>query len=362
MAPDTAPELCWFEQIGLHDVALVGGKCASLGELRRAGVRVPPGFAVTTRAHARFMSEAGVGDDVHRLLAGLRHDDLERLEAVSDAIRAMIESAAFCAETEDAIAEHYRRLSNRCRASAVSVAVRSSATAEDLAGASFAGQHDTYLGICGTADLVRHVRRCMASLFTARAISYRIRRGVSHRDVGISVGVQQLVAASAAGVMFTVNAADGDRSVIELDASLGLGESVVSGKVTPDHFVVNKVTLDILARTIARKPTSITVDRSTRRCVEAAVAVEHQAAPSLLDGEIVELCRIARAIERHYGCAMDIEWAIDRELPAGDRIFIVQARPETVWNGRRTAARAMDGGALEVIVQTLITGHKVLTR
>jgi len=358
----SAPELCWLEEVRRDDVALVGGKCSSLGELINAGVRVPPGFAITTHGFARFMRGAGVAAEIRGLLEGVNDDDLDRLEAASQAIRQKIEAHPFDWELEDAIAEYYRKLSVRSMVPAVPVAVRSSATAEDLPGASFAGQQDTYLWIRGVDDVLHHARRCISSLFTARAISYRVRMGFPHEDVALSVGVQKMANSYAAGVMFTCNPANGDRSVIAIDANFGFGESVVSGEVTPDHFIVNKITLDILERTISTKEITYTVDTKTQKSVKMETPFERQNVQSLIDEEIIELARMGKAIEKHYGRQMDIEWAVDKDLPAGGNIFILQARPETVWSEKRKADEAnapKATSAMDFILASLLTGKKV---
>ncbi|MBM3390384.1 MAG: phenylphosphate synthase subunit beta [Betaproteobacteria bacterium] len=358
----SAPELCWFEEVRKDDVALVGGKCSSLGELINAGVRVPPGFALTTHGYSRFMREAGVSGEIPGMLANVVHDDLEKLELASRAIREMIEQHPFAWEMEDAVAEYYRKLSVRCMVPAVPVAVRSSATAEDLPGASFAGQQDTYLWIRGVDDLLHHARRCISSLFTARAISYRVKMGFPHEEVKLSVGFQKMANSYTAGVMFTLNPGNGDRSVIAIDSNFGFGESVVSGEVTPDHFIVNKVTLDILERTICNKEITYTVDAKTQKSVKIETPFERQNVQSLIDEEIVELARMGKAIEKHYGRQMDIEWAVDKDLPAGGNIFILQARPETVWSEKR-AREAAEGpkatSAMDFILSSLLTGKKV---
>lgn len=357
-----APELCWFEEVRRDDVALVGGKCSSLGELINAGVRVPPGFALTTHGYARFMRDAGVSGEIPGMLEGCGHDDLDHLESASRAIREMIEEHSFAWELEDAIAEYYRKLSVRCMVPAVPVAVRSSATAEDLPGASFAGQQDTYLWIRGVDDLLLHARRCISSLFTARAIAYRIRMGFPHEDVALSVGFQKMANSYTAGVMFTLNPGNGDRSVIAIDSNFGFGESVVSGEVTPDHFIVNKITLDILERTICSKEVTYTVDFKTQKSVKVETPFERQTVQSIIDEEIVELARMGKLIEKHYGRQMDIEWAVDKDLPAGGNIFILQARPETVWSEKREKEGAVAGkasSAMDFILSSLLTGKKV---
>ena len=359
-ADSSAPKVCPFEACGKDSVPLVGGKCASLGELINAGVRVPPGFALTTSGYAQFMREAGIQAEIGTLLEGLDHQDMDKLEEASRAIREMIESRPMPIELEDLIAEAYRKLSVRCYLPAAPVAVRSSATAEDLPGASFAGQQDTYLWIRGVDDLIHHVRRCISSLYTGRAIAYRMKMGFPHEQVAISVGVQMMANAYTAGVMFTIHPGTGDRSVIVIDSNFGFGESVVSGEVTPDNFVVNKVTLDIIERTISTKELCHTVDLKTQKSVALPVPAERQNIQSITDDEISELAWAAKKIEKHYGRPMDIEWAIDKNLPAGGNIFILQARPETIWSNRQKASATTGStSAMDYIVSSLITGKRL---
>ena len=359
-AAAAGPALCWLEDCRRDSVAQVGGKCASLGELINSGVRVPPGFALTTEGYRQFMSVGGLPAEIESRLAGVDPADTARLEAVSARIRADIEAQPFSESLEDQVAECYRQLSLRCGLPAAPVAVRSSATAEDLPDASFAGQQDTYLWIRGVDSVLEHMRRCISSLYTARAIAYRANKGHAHAGVAISVGVQKMANAYTAGVMFTIHPANGDRSVIVIDSNFGFGESVVSGEVTPDHFVVNKVTLDIIDRTISRKEVCCTVDARAQRCQTLEVPLERQTVQSLIDDEITELAWMGKKIEAHYGRPMDIEWAIDKNLPSGGNIFILQARPETVWSARQRAPAARGGGsAMDYILTSLLSGKKV---
>ena len=354
------PIVCWFEDCRKDSVPLVGGKCSSLGELINAGVRVPPGFALTTEGYRRFMAEAGIAREVASLLTGVDAQAIEALEQVSVQIRAVIEAQPFSIEIEDLVAECYRKLALRCCMPAVPVAVRSSATAEDLPGASFAGQQDTYLWIRGVDDLLHHMRRCISSLYTGRALAYRANKGFGADQVAISVGVQKMANSYTAGVMFTIHPANGDRSVIVIDSNFGFGESVVSGEVTPDHFVVNKITLDIIDRTISQKQICYTVDPKTQTSQAIEVPFERQRVQSLIDDEITELAWMGKQIEKHYGRPMDIEWAVDKDLPAGGNIFILQARPETVWSKKSQHAGASPGGsAMDYILSSLLTGKKI---
>ena len=359
-SPAGLPLACWFEACTKESVPLVGGKCASLGELIHAGIRVPPGFALTTEGFRRFMAETGLDREIAASLAGADVADLDALERTSARIRAAIEAQPFSTELEDLIAEHYRKLSVRSCVPAVPVAVRSSATAEDLPDASFAGQQDTFLWIRGIDAVLAHVRRCISSLYTARAIAYRANRGYSERDVAISVGVQKMANSYTAGVMFTIHPAHGDRSVIVIDSNFGFGESVVSGEVTPDHFVVNKITLDIIDRTVSCKEICYTVDTKSQTSRAVEVPFERQRVQSLIDDEITELAWMGKQIEKHYGRPMDIEWALDKDLPAGGNIFILQARPETVWSSRsQPAVTATASSAMDYILSSLLTGKKV---
>ncbi len=355
-----APLVCWLEDCRKDSVALVGGKCASLGELIAAEVRVPPGFALTTAGYRRFMADTGATRAVRDLLGRVDMRDLDALEQTSAGIRALIEAHPFSEEIEDQVAECYRKLSVRCGMPAVPVAVRSSATAEDLVDASFAGQQDTYLWIRGVDEVLQHMRRCISSLYTGRAIAYRANRSFDDAQLAISVAVQKMANAYTAGVMFTIHPANGDRSVIVIDSNFGFGESVVSGEVTPDHFVVNKITLDIIDRTISRKLICYTVDTRTQTAHAIDVPLERQQVQSLIDDEITELAWMGKRIEKHYGRPMDIEWAIDKDLPAGGNIFILQARPETVWSVRsRAVGSQVAGSAMDYILSAMLSGKKV---
>ncbi len=359
-ASTRTPLVCWLEDCRKESVAQVGGKCSSLGELIHAGVRVPPGFALTTEGFRQFMTESGVASAVSSLLALIDCSDLEALEVTSAQIRALIESQPFSIEIEDQVAECYRKLSLRCCMPAAPVAVRSSATAEDLPGASFAGQQDTYLWVRGVDEVLHHMRRCISSLYTARAIVYRVNKGFSDEQLAISVGVQKMANSFTAGVMFTLHPGNGDRSVIVIDSNYGFGESVVSGEVTPDHFVVNKITLDIIDRVISEKLICYTVDTKTQTSVMMDLPFERQKVQSLIDDEITELAWMGKQIEKHYGCPMDIEWAIDKDLPAGGNIFILQARPETVWSKKpQGQGSSAVGSAMDYILSGMLAGRRV---
>ncbi len=350
----------WFQECDLCSVPVVGGKNASLGELLKAKIPVPPGFAVTTETYNRFIDENNLREEIQRLLVPVKPEETASGEMASRAIRQMIEEAPISLELEDYIGEFYRRLSLRCQIPAVPVAVRSSATAEDLPGASFAGQQDTFLWVRGIDDILHYIRKCWSSLFTARAIAYRKKMGFPDDKVAISVGVQKMVNSWAAGVMFTLNPGNGDRSTIVIDANWGFGESVVSGLCTPDNFVVNKVTLDILKRTISAKECFFTTNFETQTVERHECPPERSQNQCIIDEEVIELARIGKLIEKHYGKPMDIEWALDKDLPASGRVLILQSRPETVWSEKKVEPVCKPkASALEHIVAGLVTGRKM---
>jgi pyruvate,water dikinase len=260
---------------------------------------------------------------------------VDALNHTSERIKGLIESGSVSAEIQSAIREGYDVLCRRCDLGRLPVAVRSSATAEDLPTASFAGQQDTYLWVEGSDSVVKSVQKCWASLFTPRAIAYRIKNGFPHEKVLISVGVQKMVNSKAAGVMFTLNPTNGDPSKVLIEASWGLGETVVSGSVNPDRFVVDKVVMETSEKTVSTKHIECTYDPTEGEVVNADVDPDMQCRCCLEDQEIKELVRIAKNIEKHYDRHMDIEWAIDKDLSFPENIFMVQARPETVWSRRK---------------------------
>jgi len=352
--------VCWFEECRKEAVPLVGGKNSSLGELINAGIRVPPGFAITTNAYRLFLENGNIAAQLDDLLEGLDESDLQALDSASEQARGLIEKTDFPIELEDQIAEYYRILSNHCCMPATPVAVRSSATAEDLPDASFAGQQDTFLWIRGVDDVLDRVKCCISSLYTSRAIAYRVKNDFKHNEVAISVGIQKMAKAWTAGVMFTLNPTNGDRSSIVIDSNFGFGESVVSGEVTPDNFVVSRVSNEIIARTISTKEVYYSVDPVSQSSIRTEVPPERQEVQSLLDEEVIELAQMGKLIEKHYGRPMDVEWAVDKTVPAGGNIFILQARPETVWSSKKSKPVSdAKSSALEHILSSVMTGKEI---
>lgn len=357
---DTTKYVLPFEACDLTMVNRVGGKCASLGELLRAQIPVPPGFAITTEAYEQFLEENGLTTRVINRLKDLDASNVEELDRASEDIRTWIESGRISEFLEDVFAENYRLLSRRTRTPALPVAVRSSATAEDLPDASFAGQQETYLWVRGVEDLLDRTKKCWSSLFTPRAITYRMKMGFPHEKVLISVAVQKMVRSWTAGVMFTLNPSSGDRATVVIDSNWGYGESVVSGEVTPDQFQVNKITMEITKKTISDKAIYYTTDPETDEVKKLEVALSRRTSQSLWDEEILELAELARKIEKHYGKPMDIEWATERSLPYRGEIYIVQSRPETVWSQKEVKPVVEPrASATEAIVAGLIKGRKV---
>jgi pyruvate, water dikinase len=343
----------WFDAFVPEQRASVGGKSASLGEMVAAGLPVPPGFAVTTEAFRRARDESGIVDHIAELLEGLDVDDLPAVSKRATAIRQLIMSWPMPADVEAEIAEAYASLCEQCEMVDVPVAVRSSATSEDSPDASFAGEHDTYLWICGAEAVSQHVRQCWASLFTDRALCYRVEMGYSHLDVAMSVAVQKMIRPKAAGVAFTLNPGNGDRSTIAIDSAWGFGEGVVSGEVTPDNFLVDKVLYAISRRTISPKTHEYRlVDGQQVKFLE--VEPERVNVPSVTDAEIQAVARLARTAEKHYGCPQDIEWAVDADLPEGSSVVLLQSRPETVWSKKDRAVTHGTTDLMSSIVSTLV--------
>jgi len=323
--------IAWFDEIGLGDREQVGGKGGSLGELQRAGLAVPPGYVVATPAFERFLASLERQAPVRAAVAALRCDDLEAITACSRDLRRRMEDSELPGEVLGELAAAHARLV--LAHPEQPVAVRSSATTEDAADASFAGLQDTYLWVRGAAQMLGRVRSCWASLYSVPSISYRLKHGFPEQRVAMAVVVQNMVDAGTAGVMFTRSPTTGDRSVITIEAAWGLGSAVVGGEVTPDRWVLGKITGEISVREISDK--LIQHEPAAGGGVEAvAVSEERRRAPCLSDTQLQQLGTLARQVERHYGCAQDIEWAIERHSGA---ILLLQSRPETVWSTRDAA-------------------------
>src|SRR5437762_8519276 len=325
-----------FQEIDRTQAAIVGGKGAHLGELSRIeGIRVPAGFCVTTDAFRRIMSEAPSIDDRLDRLSRLKPEDRDKIRALSAEIRRIIEGIAIPDDLTAAVTRALAQLGEQA-----AYAVRSSATAEDLPTASFAGQQDTYLNVVGPSAILQHVSRCWASLFTERAVTYRLRNGFDHRKVHMAVVVQHMVFPQAAGILFTADPVTGNRKVASVEASFGLGEALVSGLVNPDVYKVRDG--EVVARRVAAEQLAIYAS-PTGGTQERAIDPERQDQPALTDAQVIRLAQLGRRIEAHFGRPQDIEWCLVDDFaedstsgPLGgppDRIqsafHIVQSRPIT---------------------------------
>ncbi len=326
MAPTGS--IAWFADIGLHDRPYVGGKGGSLGELQRAGIAVPPGFVVTTRAFELFMHNLERREPLRGRVELLAEADLATLSAGCAELRARIEAEPLPAEVREEISGAHAKLCGA--AQGIPVAVRSSATTEDAVDASFAGLQDTFLWVTDLTQTLERVRGCWASLYSVESVSYRGKRKMPEQGVAMAVVVQKMVDARAAGVMFTRSPVTGDRSVVTIEGSWGLGSAVVGGEVTPDRWVLGKITGDISVREISDKHIQH-LPLAQGGTESAVVADELRRAPCLTDEQLQSLRSIARQVERHYGRPQDIEWAIERATGA---LLLLQSRPETVWSAK----------------------------
>ncbi len=339
--------IVWIDEIGKEDIPIAGGKGANLGEMLKAGIPVPPAFIVTAQTYKKFLQEAGLLDGINRILKGVNVDDPKQLTTAGQESRDLILKARMPGATAKAIKDAYQQLCRKVDEVAVFTAVRSSATAEDLPEASFAGQQATYLNVRGGDAVVENVQKCWASLFTDRAIFYREKHNFDHSKVFMSVIVQKMVNSDAAGVTFTVHPVTAERDKIVIESSWGLGESVVSGAVTPDEFVVEKNTFQILDKKMSDKKKVMRVkDPSTGQTVECEVPPEKVEAQSISDSLVVELAKIAKRIEDHYKFPQDIEWAVEDGVP-----YIVQTRAVTALKPR--VEKKVEEGLGEVLIKGL---------
>jgi pyruvate,water dikinase len=331
---ETTELMLWFNQIKKEDVPLVGGKSASLGEMTsKTKVPVPYGFALTADAYRLFLRENRLEEKIAATLSRLKDlNDTVTLQKVGAEIRKMIVSAPVPKTLEKLIAKSYQELSDHEHVKNPFVAIRSSATAEDLPDASFAGQQETYLNITGVDGVIQSVKECYSSLFTDRAIFYRVQKGFNHMDVALSAIVQMMCFSESSGVMFTMDPTNGDESLILVEASYGLGEYVVKGSVTPDDYYVDKGTLKIVRRAVPTK-TIMLVRKTNGGTEEKQVPPELKDRQVMTDEQIMELAKYALTIEQHYGKVMDIEWGLDTQT---GKMLILQARPETVWSLKKS--------------------------
>ncbi|MEY4533657.1 MAG: hypothetical protein RI926_1426 [Actinomycetota bacterium] len=331
----------------------LGGKCTSLAIMTSAGMPVPPGFAVTTDAFDAVMNQTTLRDHIVKHLAGLDPNDVVDVDTRAAHIRELIMTQEVPADVRDESIAAYQKLMDLCGGE-VPVAVRSSATAEDLPDASFAGQQDTYLWIIGQEAVMQKIRECWASLYTARAITYRMANNISDEGLSMAVAVQKMVNSRTSGVAMTIDPSNGDKSKIVVDSSWGLGEMVVSGEVTPDNFMIDKVMMHIINRIISDKHEEL-VPSGHGTVIRKEVDAERRNSPSLSDEELIQVATLAKAAHKHYGTVQDIEWAIDADLPAGSNVLLLQSRPETVWSQKKQEVKITStGSGIEAITKSLM--------
>lgn len=356
----------WYDHLGMNDVGRVGGKNASLGEmisnLAGAGVVVPNGFATTAEAFHQFLEQSGVDERIHKLLDKLDVDDVRALAEAGKQIRQWVIDTPFQPELDKAIRDAYQQLSEGN--DEVSFAVRSSATAEDMPDASFAGQQETFLNVHGIDAIMEAIKHVFASLFNDRAISYRVHQGYDHRGVALSAGIQRMVRSdiAASGVMFTIDTESGFNDVVFITSSYGLGEMVVQGAVNPDEFYVHKPTLKagrkaVLRRNIGSKKIQMIYADSKDHGKQTQIVdipTEQSRQFSITDAEVEDLARQAMIIEQHYGRPMDIEWAKDG---IDGKLYIVQARPETVQSNK--SGQAIERFTLAQKSQVVASGRAI---
>ena len=333
MAVTTLNLIKRFAEIGIQDRPTVGGKGASLGELVRAGIRVPTGCVVTVAAFDQFLTSIDPQGSIRSEIGRLAADDLEACARMGAEARARIEGASLPRDLEEKIAAHYVELHAQPGSGGYTepVAIRSSATSEDGADASFAGLQDTYLWVRGVDSVIAHVRKCWASLYAVESVMYRRRLRLPEQGLAMSVVIQRMVDSRCAGVIFTRSPTTGDRSVVVVEASWGLGSAVVSGEVTPDKYVVGKITGEVISCTVSCKMRQHRPNATGAGVIDEEVAADQQNIACLSDDELHALVDIAKRVERHYGRPQDIEWAIARDILPNENVFLLQSRPETVW-------------------------------
>lgn len=316
-----------FTDEGCSEARLVGGKGKGLGEMTAAGYPVPPGFAVSASAYRRFLDQDNLRRDIARQLDGLDSGDYAAIEQASERIDVLMAASVLPTEVADRIRAGYAELCELTGTDDVSVAVRSSGTAEDSSADSFAGEFETWVDIRGIDEVLTYVHRCYTSVYAPRVLRYALERGIDLARVEMAVVVQKTVRARTAGVMFTLDPISGDRSRVVLEASWGLGLAVVGGEVTPDRFTVNKVGVTVQSRVLGDKRVEY---RRGDHSVE--VPEERRDQLCLADDEVIALAELGKRLEKRHGTPQDIEFAIDEELPAGQNLLLLQCRPETVWS------------------------------
>lgn len=350
----------WLKELGAEHNNIVGKKCANLGEMTKAGFRVPPGFALSVGAYDRFMKETLVTDHLLDFLKTFKANaedvaDTPQFEKASKEMRKIVESVPMPADMEDTIRRYYGELCKVTGRENLFVATRSAGPV------SHPGQYETYLNVSGADDVVKNVLRVWSSTFNTRSVIARARLGLPLNYDPIGVAVLTMVDAKAAGVMFTVNPVNGDESKVAIEASFGVGEAVVSGNVTPDRYLVDKITYEIDERVVSDKGAEFVYNPQTKEMEYRELPDDMRKLPCLTDQEILELTRIARKVENHFGCPQDIEYSISRSMDFPESIFLVQARPESVWGKKKKESVLGKKSGWELLLEKATTPVKLKT-
>jgi pyruvate,water dikinase len=324
----------WLRELGTEHNNIVGKKCANLGEMTKAGFHVPPGFALGVDAYDRFMKETEVTDRLLSFLKTFKADannvaDTLKFEAASNELRKIVESVKMPPDMEETVRDYYAGLCKETGRENLFVATRSAGPA------SHPGQYETYLNVSGAEDVVQNVIRVWSSTFNPRSVIARARLGLPLHYDAIGVAVLTMVDAKAAGVMFTVNPVNGDESKVAIEASFGFGEAVVSGNVNPDRYLVDKITFEIDEKVISDKGAEFAYNPKTKEMEYKELPPDMRKLPCLEDREVIELTKIAKKVQDHFGCPQDIEYAVSGSLDFPESIFLVQARPESVWGKKK---------------------------
>jgi pyruvate,water dikinase len=345
----SAAYTCPLAELRRADEGAFGGKSANLGELLAAGIPVPPGFAIGANAFRAFLEETGLRGTISAALERAAAGDVDAVAAASKAIGEAMRFAPFPDALRAEVEEHYGALARSVGDDDPPVAVRSSALGEDSEDASHAGQQESFLWVRGLEHVCDAVSDCWVSLYTPQAISYRAARGASETEAAMGVTVQLMVDAAVSGVLFTCNPVSGDPSMVAVNASWGLGIAVVGGEVTPDDYLVSKVTGEIVRRSVSSKQVEYIPDAAGRGTVRAEVADERRAVPCLDEPELAALVELARRVERHFGSHQDVEWAIARGGAVPEALHVLQARPVTTG---QTATRPISTSAMSLVMDT----------
>lgn len=353
MADKESRILFWYDELEGNDFPLVGKKNANLGEMITAGIRTSPGFALTLHANDVFITETGIKDQIAKFLEAQGEATMEACQKASAFAMNLIENATVPAAIVEEAHQAYRKLCEMCKLDNVPVAVRSSGAV------SMPGQMETYLNIRGEKDLIHYIKKTWASAYCVEAITYRLNKGMGFL-LNIGVGIPKMVNSRVSGVVFTLNPLNGDRSKITVDVSYGLGEAVVSGLVTPDYFLIDKVTLSTIKSTRGSKDVKCVYNENGSDIKTVECCEEDRNRFCVTPDELKEICRISKAIDKYYGKPYDIEFAIDGDLTFPENVIILQVRPESVWTKKAEAAKTeVKSSAMDRIVAQLVTGVKL---